>query len=138
MIKASELMIGNYVTVNNPMWAEMALNAFEVTGIQERHEKDFPLSDSVICLSGGMSQFNEFVDPIPLTDEWLVKLGFEENKCGFVYGEDCFEIELCNGFYYQSVEYFEYIIGEPIKFVHELQCVFYWHKRKQLTIKTEV
>lgn len=63
MIQANELRIGNWFTIGTS-------NPFQITGIFPEYvwalinETDFPVKD---------------LSPIPLTPEWLLRMGFEEN-----------------------------------------------------------
>ena len=78
MIQPEELRIGNLITINNPKYRpnEHGKIAF-VSGIKEKTSVHFQDSTHVIELKGklfGISQFNEFVDAIPLNEEWLLKM----------------------------------------------------------------
>ena len=85
-MKASELRIGNYVHLQNDAWDEYKNIPMSVTGVEiTGPDKYFPESDSVINLEikGSIHTFNqcnEFVIPIPLTEEWLERFGFENNE----------------------------------------------------------
>jgi len=75
MIKANELRIGNWVKTNSE-WHE--------NGISEIHYIS-PLN--IIVRTNGVYQqydINE-IEPIPLTEEWLVKLGFVYNEYMYSY-----------------------------------------------------
>jgi hypothetical protein len=123
MINTKELRIGNYVNVNirgasSPMQETVDSIGDNGINIQWLHEMtDYEYS-------------SENIDPIPLTVEWLEKLGFEKkidedgdeywvnNHVELYYWE--FAIEEDNGFYFMS----KYEI--KIKSVHQLQNVFYF------------
>ena len=81
-IKAQDLMLGNYVLIENELLPNYKNQPVVVVGIELRKDKHFPDSDCVISMQvdkyNGASQFNEFVKPIPLTENELVKLGIDE------------------------------------------------------------
>jgi len=71
-----------------------------------------------------------YLEPIPLTEEWLVKLGFRKNgrKDGFqVYTTNMNKNEFCldNGIC---------VIKDGIKFVHSLQNLYFCLTQKELQI----
>ena len=73
--------------------------------------------------------------PIPLTEEWLIKFGFdkEEDYYVSVLGYDFGEIKIYpspNGFFFQ-----EGVIQQHIKYVHKLQNLYFALTNKELTIK---
>jgi len=63
IMKANELRIGNYVTFNNFIQPE------KIVIVDGRFLLPFNKTDSEI---------NNYYQPIPLTEEWLFKLGFEK------------------------------------------------------------
>lgn len=80
---AKELRIGNYIMIDNELLPEVRKDVCIVSGIQQRKDKYFPLSDSVISVSRLNSwvtynQFNEFINPIPLTEEWFKRFHTED------------------------------------------------------------
>jgi hypothetical protein len=134
-MKSKELMIGSYVTVNEKSpWKELIGKPVRVIGIEERNDKYFPKSDSVIAFRFGhetYSQFNENIDPIPLTDEWFLKFGFVKNEANWWkkqvrvvstgdYTEFCV-YEKLDAFSYQTCMW----CNEYIKHVHSLQNIYF-------------
>jgi hypothetical protein len=110
-MKASELRIGNLV--------DLIGVAVEITA---NHIKDISEGDSIY-------------KAIPLTEEWLVKLGFKERRysmCAPVYGNEI--IELANDF---SITYNG---GRrvQIKYVHQLQNLYFALTGTELEIKALV
>lgn len=78
----------------------------------------------------------EWCKPIPLTEEWLEKFGFEKNglydyslpdMSFLVYWDKANRIYLCSR------------CGEkiPLKYVHKLQNLYFVVKEEELTIKNE-
>lgn len=64
-------------------------------------------------------------DPIPLTEEWLVKFGFE--KTNKLYDTtEVFEQPYCPFVYFRDKEVFFAFKTKSIKYVHEFQNIFYY------------
>ena len=84
MIDPKELRIRNWVTTDNPIaWPEMANIPVMVTSVEESLDEQFPESPGAIRLKyehDTYCQYSEFISPIPLTPEWLERLGFEYDK----------------------------------------------------------
>ena len=81
-MNANELRINNLVAINNELLLETKGEIYKVSGINLRFESMFPDSKSVIFLDHTKSirtysQFDEFIEPIPLTEDWLLKMGFK-------------------------------------------------------------
>jgi hypothetical protein len=86
-IDVHELSIGNLVTVNNPDYhPQLKGVVLRVTGITP-NEKDYSISLEHInqipnTYYPTYSQFLKFIEPIPLTEEWLLRFGFKKNRAG--------------------------------------------------------
>ena len=134
MIDPKELRIRNWVTIDNPIaWPEMANIPVMVTSVEESLDEQFPESPGAIRLKyehDTYCQYSEFISPIPLTHEWLERLGFkytdtpddDYSKNGItIYGSP-FED-------YWRVEQINHIgMGQKppkIKYVHQLQNLFF-------------
>ncbi|MDR3026035.1 hypothetical protein [Chryseobacterium sp.] len=89
MIVPQELRLGNLVTIDNPdFYKKMKDIPVIVNRINLQRDKDFPGSTASISVTDGKfsyNQFNEFISPIEMTEDWLLKLGFV--KCIGRYGE---------------------------------------------------
>jgi predicted RNA-binding Zn-ribbon protein involved in translation (DUF1610 family) len=81
--------------------------------------------------------------PIPLTEEWLLKFGFEINRQTKEenniwkrnWEEGCFEVEqIGTGFYLWD----NYCYGTKIKYVHQIQNLYFALTGEELTSKTTV
>jgi hypothetical protein len=147
-MRANELRIGNLVKINNDLLPEMNGETFIVLGLNERHDYEFPESTGVVSLRHTLSirvlnQFDQFIEPIPLTVEWLMKFGFNkvidhwigfesyhyENKNGWIYLiEEGFEIEL-------NILKERHNLGRTYKYVHQLQNLYFALTGEELTIK---
>ena len=121
-MKATELRIGNLVNYNN-LQCKISVPDFAVFEMYER--KKLELSS---------------YQPIPLTEEWLLKFGFEEHPSRlFVFqkewGED--EIEYINKSQYQGCYEFQ-LCGSRVKiiqYVHQLQNLYFALTGNELEIK---
>lgn len=112
-MQANELRIGNWL--NGPEG-----NA-QVTGIQNREVVEI----------GEIGHVMEDVSPIPLTEEWLIKFGFEWHEYGRCYNFEGFSIiKSKQGFVMLNT-------GNDIglEYVHSLQNLYFALTGKELTIK---
>lgn len=76
---------------------------------------------------------NKEIYPIPLTFNFLGRAGFNESYDGINISLDDFSLEnKMSGFVFPMGN-----ISIPIKYVHELQNIFYMFKNKELYIKRE-
>jgi len=106
MIDPKQLRLNNLVTIDNERsWPEMKGVYCLVNGIEAKEwgVSEFPNSSHYISVIkwGGRKeyhQFNEFISPIPLTDEVLRRTNFKETA------ESFFEFRLKQGviFYYDD------------------------------------
>lgn len=88
----------------------------------------------------GGCRFVEFIDikPIPLTEEILLKCGFEitrqtehPNNIWTVYGEECkFELEHITSFYLYDNKCF----GTKVQYLHQLQNLYFALTNTELTV----
>ena len=79
--------------------------------------------------------FNLVHSPIPLTEKWLIKFGFKDDKAnGF--SKDSIHLE-----YIEQVGYVFFINGDvkgasiTIEYVHQLQNLYFALRGQELTIK---
>lgn len=69
----------------------------------------------------------EYLSPIPLTEEWLVKFGFEKRNNAWAIKNDA-KIYNSNGFQFSIWKDLTYNTGEispPLEFVHQLQNLYF-------------
>ncbi len=77
--------------------------------------------------------------PIPITPEWLERLGFTKHHRGnLVLGMGYFELEFAikNGWLYLSRNEYEDMLSH-IKYVHQLQNLYFAITGQELTIRPE-
>jgi hypothetical protein len=78
---AKEFRIGNLVNVCNLSHNDLKDIPLEITGVKLRNEPLFPDCKSAMSFihpryEWEISQFDKFIKPIQLTEEWLLKFGF--------------------------------------------------------------
>ena len=123
MIAANEMMLGNFLQWKG---SDVENNYFNVTSI----EPDF--------------DWLEEAEPIPLTEEWLLKFGFEIKETNGLLNvsiNDFIRLELMK----LSPEYCVFLVAKNnldfclslnrIKYVHQLQNLYFTLTGKHLTIK---
>lgn len=130
-MKAKELMIGNYLTIENPKsWAELKGKIMRLSAINYNTDLDmFPNSPHHLSLfeetrySREYSQMIEFVKPIELSEELLLKLGFDwVEEVGGYCNKDHIVYELNYGNF--EIHFFcsnDKQSRKIIRYVHELQ-----------------
>lgn len=113
-MKANELRIGNY-TIN------------ENGGVVEMY------STRIRIFSDGTINYK----PIPLTEEWLLKFGFEES-------ENCYELEINGSISIFFAGYLGVMIDGVFSFldkdqfyVHQLQNLYFALTNEELTLKQD-
>ena len=118
-MKANELRIGNLVSHNEEWSYHNELRTF-----------DFKFTDSDWYALGESTLFIENIKPIPLTEEWLIKFGFEKQNAMF-YEFNKHQIRLIG----DEVPYWidsSYITN--IKHVHQLQNLYFALTGEELKI----
>ena len=141
-MNAKELRIGNIIDAGNNTPSPV----------------EWIMLDGNICTSHGSGYETEF-DGIPLTEEWLIKLGFrcdengnasldvfdyideedEKNIMSISFSKERnreFEISICEDEKdYSDIINVQYIFVKNIKHVHQLQNLYFALTGEELTIK---
>jgi hypothetical protein len=144
-MKANELRIGNLLIANNLLYRKGGENKIAcVVGIDsEKEYKELKSSITIYHIDDEFKdtygQWIKHLEPIPLTEEWLLKFGFENRPDGICdhwhlginpITHD-WMIELKNlgaGFFYRN-GYFN------IKYVHQIQNLYFALTNEELTMK---
>tara|TARA_R110000782_G_scaffold116014_1_gene206037 strand:+ start:50 stop:412 length:363 start_codon:yes stop_codon:yes gene_type:complete len=111
MIQANELRLGNYVDA-----------------INKRHEEDYLEVESIADCSINIyfRQYNTGdLKPIPLTEEWLFKLGFAQCDNEYWYEKGVLSMNLIGTVSIQGRKFSEAIINSNAKHVHQLQNLYF-------------
>jgi len=126
-MKANELRLGNYVNVPNTEQCPFRIDAFEYCS------KKFIKVAQEVKLNGfevhPLTWYGEFLQPIPLTEEWLLKFGFEKTSSNF-YKKNSIDIQSEN-------DYFLGLVGMKHQYVHQLQNFYFAFYGEELTLKSE-
>ena len=116
MIQAKELRIGNlvYIFHNRDVTVKNILNEY------------INIEESIDIFS-----YHE-LKPIPITEEWLLKFGFEKETdvCGFKWSKGNFYI-LQFG---KNAFYCDYSLVFAVDHIHQLQNLYFALTQKELTI----
>lgn len=149
-MKANELIIGNIVTVDNPQFhpnlkdVPMVIKGIHTTerGYAVKLEHLIP-SDDIFT---EYSQLIQFIIPIPLTEEILLKAGFEKHRKGYslnvggesfdYYIKDKFVIwdHKHRGYSLESIRSQGFIF---YKYLHQLQNLFFALTGEEIKIELE-
>ncbi len=129
-MKANELRIGNYVNVPIQEQCPFRIDAFEYCS-----EKFIKVAQEV-KLNGfevhPLTWYGGDLQPIPLTEEWLLKFGFDRNGKKLTFWKiDLVEDE--EGIF----SFDESRIYIDVKYVHQLQNLYFALVGEELTIKSE-
>lgn len=138
MIKANELRIGNLFKEYDSRGIPLETGWFSKNGVSWvstiNHHGVNETSDMG---SSNVTQFKD-MDPIDLTEEWLLKLGFTTDPKHHVlcYDLGLLSIELPNKFYSSGRAYFNSwaILNEMPKHVHQLQNLYFALTGEELSL----
>ena len=127
MIQANELMLGNWVIYENKLFPYNEPIPFQVS-LSTFHDLHLMVSHK------------GHIAGIPITDDWLVKLGFEKNIIlNPKQFQDFYYIACWNN--HNEVVALDYdcyettVIAKDIKYVHQLQNLYKLLTGQELTIK---
>ena len=122
-MRNNELRIGNLILFDN--------KPVEITGI--------PKTGLNFGKAGFAVSINEFFQPIPLTEEWLLKFGFKLDMLNFNWNAAIGENEI--GDFKLSLRYSERVGWffqskcTIIKYVHQLQNLYFAITSEELKLK---
>jgi len=138
-MKSTDLRIGNWVK-------EIGSEEFRVGEI-DQYGISFILPNCEKVVTSRLMTYSR-IKPIPLTEEWLLKFGFEK-----IYSlDDSYGPYLMDKIgKYEDSEFFEYVVSseddshggwnyytKDVKYVHQLQNLFYSLTQTELEINEQV
>jgi len=122
-MEAKELRIGNYIDDER--------TTHVVYGVDNYYIKSYWLKD--IDRETLYETKKEYIKPIPLTEEWLLKFGFEKNLKDLSWS---LPNRVPLTFYFDgerlSVKFYQ---GNEKRYVHQLQNLYFALTNEELTIK---
>jgi len=139
---ATELRIGNYVTIDNPKYhPNVKGRTLVVLSVQSwREEASVSLmhikqEDNYVIPSLG--QLIDFVKPIELNEDWLLKFGFEGEFLDYSLGKLNVCLKDPIGVYKRGRTYYNSwcILEKQPEYVHQLQNLFFALTGEELLIK---
>lgn len=127
-MKETELRIGNYVSLEG-------IGVIKVLGILPDRIYYTPINSDLFA--DYLYAVNTYVNPLPLTEEWLLKFGFGKqapqwNILNVYYGKGQLRIT-----FYNEKDFMVSIGAEPIRkdlYVHEIQNLYFALIGEELTI----
>jgi hypothetical protein len=140
-MKANELRIGNYVNVPNSEQCPFRIDDFECLTYE------FIKVGQKQIINGKevhpFTWYGKDLQPIPLTEEWLIKFGFSrEVKVGSEMGTDGVEFRVYHfdvltfntnhGWWYKV----QRINDTPLEYVHQLQNLYFALTGEELTLNS--
>ena len=133
MIKAEELRLGNLVLCNHKIDLISIVECIQPNSVTVVFDRQPDLINGAICSP------NDLI-PIQLTEEWLLKFGFDKktNKRKnniTVYSKSIFKACFDNGCLYVYKSYVSSGYICKIQSVHQLQNLFWCLCNEELTIK---
>lgn len=128
-MRKKELMVGNYVNQKNTLHQVLEIKENEVICKWIFEKSNIMIDD----------YYYRDIKPIPLTEEWLLKLGFEfinqnwplKIKDPYIWKTNI--TLFADGHYYLTIDGKK--ISYKIEYVHQLQNLYFALTQKELTIK---
>ena len=127
MIHATELRIGNLVECANEIWEVESVSSSAINAVHRPTENSF----------GEYSGFSvDQIKPIPLTEEWLLKFGFEQEYKSPMHSTYWIE-NLSYYFWHENKSQYANCKGLQIdcQFLHQLQNLYFALTGKELELK---
>jgi hypothetical protein len=144
MIQANELRIGNLFYFNNPSAWNNYLNEIVVISkikneITEKEKETWKYSFGSVSFyllkdkNETFNQFSQYIKPIPLTEEILLKCGFVKGFDNFYRKNKSYMIEIC--FFDKGILVTnQSVCLSGIKHLHQLQNLYFALTCKELEI----
>lgn len=117
-MKANELRIGNIVLFK----------------AKQDVVSEISNAGHILCEIGGFGNLDKgYIEPIPLTEEWLVKFGFKQDMDGWKLKDESYIYD--EGFLHTDIGDAYRVSIVPIKYVHQLQNLYFALTGEELIVK---
>ena len=156
-MKATELRIGNYI-IYPKYWKDKPIRVTGISVVDRRDDHSGIYEEFLHLLENDFltsENFDSYIDykqgvinplnaqPIEITKEWLLKLGFEHNdyydnykvKAGEYYNSVGYNDEYCEWYYNNDSSDAGCYYVTSIKYVHELQNLYFSLNKNELKSK---
>lgn len=143
-MKANELRLHNRISITEKARKELWECEMDVEPLSTGFITSIDIDQCRILLDSMEYEmdFND-LEPIPLTEEWLLKFSFEKKRDSYKkevlsYGNISFQFNNGKLMFCELNQYRGYTLGSPeVEFVHSLQNLFFALCGEELTIKTK-
>jgi hypothetical protein len=132
-MEANELRIGNLVWDKIFLYSICEIGEILKAEVIDVHNFERALNEDFYETGSIYSLNYENVEPIPLTEEWLLKFGFEsgKNRTKWLYYKDNKRL-ICHRLIHIKISGSKYNLGY-IKYVHQLQNLYFALTGEELT-----
>lgn len=131
MIQANELRLGNWVHHQKDKWSSLNDSMLLPMAF------DFAWEDRHWYFVGECTLSLDIIDPIPLTEEWLTRFGFQKiNIWTYEKGRLVVDVDL-SVWIDSNSRHVDPIHLRKVKYVHQLQNMFYEIEEDELTISSD-
>jgi hypothetical protein len=127
-MKATELRIGNFVDCNGIV--------SEIVEIRTNYVKLKYFREDVKKEHTSLVDLDDMVKKIPLTEEWLLKFGYYDENSPNHFTKNEYTID-AHTFWKCNEMFIEDKNGVYVKYVHQLQNLYFALKQRELTIKKQ-
>jgi hypothetical protein len=124
-MKANELRVNNLVIFNGKIFPIQGIEYDSAINAERGKEKTEPY---YLIESESNGYLAMLCEPILLTDEWLKRFGFTKDEK--YYSKESFDVDLDEWFGFHKM-----VISCPLKYVHQLQNLYFALTGEELTLK---
>lgn len=128
MIQPNEIRIGNYV------YLQKSNTFYQITEITQSEVEDGRYEATGVSGDSIFHTFTDNINPIPLTEERLIKLGAEKYTPDNTYKLDGIIIDLKLGIAMLDCGQLNPLLG-ICKYIHQLQNIWFIRKNQELEIE---
>jgi hypothetical protein len=126
-MKATDLRIGNFITYNTVLAKVESINKKDEIGLQLFHPHVDPTSENASQYNGGYLRLKTGLEPIVISEEWLIKFGFKGDDFWFSNEKIRMEKYITSpGWAFRKRGSEEYSTSiARVKYIHQLQNLYF-------------